>query len=125
MGKHLLDKMISQHGIEEPAFVFDGNERKPFLERSRKESDSRTTRTTMRIEQVDPLNPTTRRIFLEDIAGQIHIFERLQLSTRIGDQRSRHVPLGRDRDELWLGRTALQPHGLARSTESRLDFGTN
>src|ERR1043165_5302052 len=122
VAKDPLEKVIAQGGIAQATLVFYRHKRKTFLEGPGEETLSGAARHAPRIVELDPRDPATRRILLEDVSREVRFFKCLELSLGKRSQRHGQVPLGRDRHESRPAGVADQTHRFTRSAESCLHF---
>src|SRR5215469_2988489 len=125
IAEHSFDKIIAEHRIAKPSFIFDWDQRKPFHKGTCEHTYSVPTRFALPVEDPHTFDPATRRIPFKDIAGQISGLEQLELALRQHRYRLGHIPCSRDRHESRGCGVANQSHGLARRPQPRFDFRTN
>src|SRR5262249_56825640 len=80
IAEHSFDKIIAEHRIAEPPFIFDWDQRKPFHKGMCEETYAVPTRFALSVEDPHAFDPATRGILFKDIAGEIAVLERLELA---------------------------------------------
>src|SRR5215831_20797042 len=96
IAEHSFDKIITEHRIAEPPFIFDWDQRKPFLKGTCEETYTVPTRHALTVEDPHTFDPATRGILFKDIAGELGGLEQLELALRKHGYRLGHIPCSRD-----------------------------
>src|SRR5687768_7565638 len=73
--EHPFYEILPERRIVEPPFFLDGNQGEPLDKGPRKKPDALPGRHATVIVDADPFDAAAGRIFLEDVAGQIHLLE--------------------------------------------------
>src|SRR5215467_10562056 len=125
IAEHSFDKIIAEHRIAEPPFIFDWDQGKPFHKGMCEQTYTVPTRFALSVEDPHAFDPATRGILFKDIAGEIAGLEQLELALSKHGYRFGHISCSRDRHESRGFGVADQSHGLARCPQPRLDFRTD